>query len=193
MENSWYWPGAIWVPAAAVQVTVRAALVIVVPSSWTGLGSGACLTATFQPGTGLTLTDGKGSSWGSWTCSLTVPAVGDSLGTRKVIWLNEPAAVLSAWTLTWACAATAVAPSRPTESTVIAAKRRRAVEIEDERTEDMGVPSTKTWSRSETRGLVLTCRSHWGRPYVRGRAADVSGERAVSRQPGDRSAVPGAA
>ena len=44
-------------------------------------------------------------SVGSWTSSLTVLAVSDSLGTRKVSALNEPEAVLSVRTVTWAPAA----------------------------------------------------------------------------------------
>src|SRR3954454_4920709 len=137
MENSWYSPGAIWTPLTAVQVTVRAALVMVVPSVVMGFGSGASVTVTFQPVTGLTLTNANGVSWGSCTASLTVPALPDSLGTRKLSWLNDPAVGLSALTLTWASAVPAVKPATPRESAVTAASRQRAGVDRAGREEDM--------------------------------------------------------
>ena len=59
-------------------------------------------------------------SLGSWTSSLTVLAVSDSLGTRKVSALNEPEAVLSVCTVTWA---PAVAGSRASPAAPRAAAR----------------------------------------------------------------------
>ena len=54
-------------------------------------------------------------SFGSWTSSLTVLAVSDSLGTRKVSALNEPEAVLSVCTVTWApaVAGSSASPAAP--------------------------------------------------------------------------------
>ena len=73
----------------ACQVTVRATSVRVVPLMVTGVVSGALVTVAVQPGTGLVLTSRNGLSCGRVTFTLTVPAVSDSLGTRKVSWLTS--------------------------------------------------------------------------------------------------------
>ena len=108
---------------SAFQVTVRTALVIVVPSTTTGFGSAASVVLTVQPGTGLLLTERKGLSFGSVASTATVPAVSDSFGTRKVRTAYPPAVASSASTWTCAPAGRAPASSRPPARAAAAAAR----------------------------------------------------------------------
>jgi hypothetical protein len=79
------WPGPTRVPGWAVQVTVCTASVTLPSSVSTGGFSGTLAVAAVQPGIGVVRTDGIGWSVGRVTCSLTVPAVADSVGTRNAI------------------------------------------------------------------------------------------------------------
>jgi hypothetical protein len=93
MAKSWYCPGPTWTPASAVQTTAVGASVIVVPSRSTGSGRAPRSTTAVHPGSGLVRTEVSGVSVGSSTGSATVPAVSDSVGTRKVSWVKPPAVV----------------------------------------------------------------------------------------------------
>ena len=124
-ENSWYSPGPIATPLSAVQVTSLTASVSVVPYDSTGLASFAFVAAAVQPGTGLVLTYRNGVSCGSLTVSFTVPAVADSLGTRKVSALNPPLVGLSGVTRTWAEAVAAGSRASPAVASPASTSRDR--------------------------------------------------------------------
>ena len=94
-------------------MTSLTASVRVVPYDSTGLASFDFVATAVQPGTGLVLTYRNGVSCGSLTESFTVPAVADSLGTRKVSAVNPPAVGLSGVTRTWADAAGAGSATSP--------------------------------------------------------------------------------
>src|SRR5689334_7616838 len=125
MANSWYSPGSIRVRPSAVQVTVRTALVMVVPSTSTAAGSFCCGALAVHPGTGLVATYRNGWLAGSVTATRTVPAVSDSLGTRRVRTLKPPATGSSASTWTWAYAGSVPASSSPPASVTVAAPSSR--------------------------------------------------------------------
>src|ERR1700754_1603006 len=76
-------PGAIRTPGSAVHVTVRTASVIDRPWLSTGGFTGALVIVAVQPGRGVVRTEVIGWSAGRVTSSFTVPAVSDSLGTRR--------------------------------------------------------------------------------------------------------------
>jgi hypothetical protein len=83
-RESAYPPGPIRTPGAAVQVTDVTASVTVRPCRSSGGSSGARVSVAVQPGRGVVRTDVIGCSAGSVTRRATVPAVSDSVGTRKV-------------------------------------------------------------------------------------------------------------
>ena len=83
--KSTYWPGPIRVPGWAVHVTVVTAWVIWAPSRSIGWGSTPLVTTASQPGWGVVRAEVIGWSTGKVTSTFVVPAVSDSLGTRKVI------------------------------------------------------------------------------------------------------------
>ena len=72
-------------PGSAVQVTVLTASVRVRPLRSTGGFSGILVRVAVQPARGVVRTELIGVSVGRVTCSFTVPAVSDSVGTRSAM------------------------------------------------------------------------------------------------------------
>src|SRR6478752_9932109 len=110
MSNSPNLPGPICVPGSAVHVTeVTASLIVVLPSV-TGVGSVVLVATAVQPGTSFTDRKANGCSAGRVTVTAVVPAVSDSVGTRKVSLIASSPAVASDG-LTETCADAMPAPA----------------------------------------------------------------------------------
>ncbi len=120
-SNSWNSPGFTSPPDQVILVT---ASVISPYWDWTGVGSLPSVTSAFQPGTGLTETNGSGASTGKVTSILVVEASSRSLGTRKATLLKLPCGTEPGWTVTWASAGTAKPSVRAVAVAVMVRARR---------------------------------------------------------------------
>src|SRR6478735_777557 len=120
--------------ASAVHVTeVTASLMVVLPSV-TGVGSVVLVDVAVQPGTSLTDRKANGCSAGMVTVTAVVPAVSDSVGTRKVSLIASSPADASDG-LTETCADAMPAPAARamavSETVVITRRQRRARGVVD--------------------------------------------------------------
>src|SRR5262245_50660384 len=76
-----------------------------------------------QPGIGCTATEAMGDFVGSSTCTPTVLAVADSLGTEKLRISELPCAAVAGRTVTWASTGAAASSTPPTASAAVVPTR----------------------------------------------------------------------
>ena len=142
----WNCPFGIDTPGVAVQVTDEGTLVRLKAPTLIGLGNVRSEVVIVHPGRDCTITSATGLAVGKSIVTFTVPAVSDSLGTRKEMRpISPPRTASGEVTATCAIAAPAVSTRDVVANAVAVSARRR------HRTERLRIMSNLSRRKWKTR------------------------------------------